>query len=81
MVHEIISVSKCVLISDKSENTTRWTENYGLCFWNKALKLSQMGPDVSSHCLTEMITYSERNVVGETVTKMQEEIFHKQWLH
>lgn len=28
--------------------------------------------------LTEMITYSERYVVGETVTKMQEEIFHKQ---
>lgn len=34
-----------------------------------------MGPDVSAHSLTEMITYSEGNVVGETATKMQEEIF------
>lgn len=29
------------------------------------------------HTLTEMITYSERYVVGETATKMQGEIFHK----
>lgn len=29
----------------------------------------------------EMITYPERNIVGETTTEMQEKTSHKQWLH